>query len=301
LHPTILTVFYPGMENYANEYLENVASQTQKDFRLVIVDDNFSADISDCARSYDLSVEVISSSESPQQNRLRGLEYCYSKGYDCIILSDSDETMYLDRVEKIREFFQSNPGVDVVYNNSIAISAESQFSLNYKEKLQFEDILDFNVLGWGAMNIRHEHIPFILSKKNPAIEVFDWYLALIFLLHHKEVIFLPDVRNYYRAHSDNYVGPVFGIDGRQIMLSLKTKKIIYSEVAAYCHQNGFIDARSKILTRITEIQQISNFINNNSLGDYVKMVQEYFKDAQSVYWWQDVVKLNSLKKIGSET
>ena len=130
----VLTVFYPEMIKYANEYFKCVANQTYSNFTLVLVNDNCPIDVINQVKNFNIKYELLSSSDHPQINRINGIKHCYNKKYDIIISSDSDETMYSNRVEKIINYFVKNPKSEVVYNNSVAHYKKKQFNLFFKKK-----------------------------------------------------------------------------------------------------------------------------------------------------------------------
>ena len=72
-------------------------------------------------------------------------------GFDLIICSDSDETMFADRVEGVKRYFFQRPDQYLLFNNAEASHEGAYFDLNYKSVLCLDDIVDFNVLGYGAM------------------------------------------------------------------------------------------------------------------------------------------------------
>lgn len=300
MRPTVLTVFYPAMRDHAAEYLQCVAGQTMSGIHLLIVDDDYPGDIRSEAAVYDLDPTIIHSSAHHQTNRLRGLQYCLKNDCDPVIISDADETMYPDRVERIINFFQQHPQVRVVYNNSVAEGGQRSFDLHYKEQLKLEDLMDFNVLGFGAMNIRQDHIPFILEHENLEVYAFDWWLALVYLLRHEELQFLPDVKNHYRSHDGNYVGPLLDIEIERIRLGLDTKESIYRELIDYCQQHELPEQATSFRAKLLEIRQIRNFLVEKSLETYADLVREHFKYTRKLYWWQDVVSINQLNT-GSQT
>ena len=291
----ILTVFYPEMVNNYKEYLSCISNQTYKDFTLVIVDDNFPKDTSKLIKKYNLKYHIISSNKHPQLNRIEGLKYCYDQNFDIVIFSDSDETMSHERVGKIFKFFCVNVGVDLVFNNSIAKSDESFFTLFYKEKIELVDILDFNMLGYGAMNCRRSHIPFIIKNINLNIYAFDWWLALIFLIENKNIYFLKDVKNYYRIHENNFVGPALSINEKRVLQSIQTKLVVYKEMLNYCERNGFHSKGFIFKKKYSDTKDLSSYILENGSEGYLKNVKHYFRNFKNIYWWQEALSLKQLK------
>ena len=233
----VLTVMYAEMATFLEEYITCIKDQTFKDFELVVISDQFPMPIKPYMKEAGVNGEVFEYSQSPLKNRLHGLKMCRELGYDIIICSDSDETMCPDRIEKIVAFFSEHPGKEIVYNNSIGVSGDKHFDLFYKDRITLFDIVDFNVLGYGAMNIKTSLVPFICSHQNENVSVFDWWLALVYLLYCESVDFLRGVKNNYRMHPGNFIGPVFDVAEGCVRKGICVKKEIYSELIQYCRQH----------------------------------------------------------------
>jgi len=290
-----LTVMYPGITDFIDEYIECINNQSYKRFDLIIVNDQFPLPIKNYLKDIDVNVKVFEHSETPQKNRLYGLRICRELGYNIIVCSDSDETMFSDRIEKIVAFFSDHPEKNIVYNNSVANLGNKYFDLFYKERLMLRDVLEFNVLGYGALNLRKEIIPLVLKHRNEKVVVFDWWLALVYLLRHKEVNFLKDVKNNYRIHPGNFVGPVLDVNGERIKLGIQVKKRHYSELARYCQENGFEDKVNIFTNQLAKVVEVEKFIADISLDCYIELVKNYFENKEKIYWWEDVVSLDKCK------
>jgi hypothetical protein len=203
--------------------------------------------------------------------------------------------MFVDRIEKIVTFFSEHPEKQIVYNNSVARRGNKYFDLFYKERITLLDVLEFNVLGYGALNLRKDMIPFVLEHRNEQVLVFDWWLALVYLLRYGEVDFLKGVRNNYRAHPGNFVGPVLDIHRERVKLGIRVKKHHYSELVRYCRENGFEDKVSIFTNQLAKVAEVEKFIADTSLDYYIELVKNHFENREKMYWWQDVVSLDKCK------
>lgn len=294
-----LTVIYPGVEDFIEEYLQGIQRQTFKNFDLVVINDRFPLSIEQILKRMNIKVEVFDCFQTPQGNRLHGLKMCRQLGYDIVVCSDADDVMFDDRIERVVTYFLENEDKKIVYNNLVAHSERERFDLFYKEHITLIDILDFNVLGYGALSVKSDLIPFILEHGNENVPVFDWWFALIYLLYHPKVDFLGEVYSRYRMHSDNYAGPVFGITEKRLEQGLYVKKTTYSELTEYCKQNRFAEEERLFKQKSKEIDEIESFIGEHSLSDYYELVETHFSDVPKMFWWQDVVSLNNCNKIKS--
>ena len=294
-----LTVIYPGVEDFIEEYLQSIQRQTFKDFDLVVINDHFPLSIERILKSMNIKAEVFDCFQTPQGNRLHGLKMCQELGYDLVVCSDADDVMFDDRIERIIVYFLENEDKKIVYNNLVEHSGNSCFDLFYKERIMLTDILDFNVLGWSALNVKADLIPFILEHRNEIVPAFDWWIALVYLLHFKKVHFLKNIYSYYRMHTGNYIGPVFGIKEKGVEQGLYVKKMIYSEFVKYCQQNKFTEEGKIFVQKLEEVNEIESFINRHSLSAYSELVKSYLRNKPKMFWWQDVVSLNKFDKIKS--
>ena len=141
----VFTVFYPGMEDFIDEYFQCIVSQTFSKLSVVVVDDDCPVDILNKAQKFKIDLKILPGVNNPQLNRIKGLKYCYDKGYNIVICSDSDEIMKADRVERVVKYFSKNKDKDVVYNNSEISDKGGKFNLNYKSVISINDVIDFNV------------------------------------------------------------------------------------------------------------------------------------------------------------
>jgi len=292
-----LTVVYPGIENFILEYLESIQRQTFKDFDLVVINDHFPLSVEQILKSMHVRAEVFNCSQTPQGNRLHGFNICKELGYDLIVCSDADDVMFNDRIERIVTYFSKNEDSKIVYNNLIGHSASKYFDLLYKECITLTDILDFNVLGYSALSVKADLIPFILKNGNEIVPAFDWWIALVYLLNFKKVDFLKDTHSYYRMHTGNYIGPIFGITTKRLEKGLYVKKTTYSKLIEYCRQNRFADKERLFKQKLNEINEIEDFIREHSFSVYYELVKTYFSDVSKMFWWQDVIPLNKCNEI----
>jgi len=290
-----LTIIYPAMAGFLHEYLQCIQDQTFKDFDLIIINDQFPSEIETPLKKIGIPFYIFPFSNSPQKNRLFGMKTSYEMGYDIVICSDSDETMYPDRIEKNIAYFSRNREKKIVYNNSVGQEDGHYFDLYYKDIIELEDNIDFNVLGYGALNLRRELIPFVLQHANEKVMAFDWWLGLVYLLNSGSVEVLKDARNNYRSHPGNFIGPVFEIQKDNIKKGINVKKILYAEMINYCQKNDFKREVDLFRWKLNEVIEIEGFIKKYSIEYYTELVKQYFKDAKRIYWWQDVVPIRKVR------
>jgi|GEM_PF-4764731 len=294
MRTAVLTVFYPGMQPFIDAYIQCINSQSDQGFEMVIVDDAYPGPISLVKERIQVPCHVIESPFTPQQNRLEGLQECQRLGFDLIICSDSDETMFVDRVEGVKRYFAQRPDQYLLFNNAEASHEGAYFDLNYKSVLCLDDIVDFNVLGYGAMNLRASLVPFLVSLANNRVAVFDWWVALRYLLSEQSVEFRPDIKNHYTVHPDHFVGPALAVSKARIEQSIRVKKSMYTEMHAFCQQSKKEAQADLFLKKSNEIALIETYIDQYSMDSYFDRVKSYLERKDKIYWWQEAVSLSVL-------
>ena len=286
-----LTVFYPGMEAFLADFLESVKTQTCTNFDLLVINDGSSIDKQTIQRNINQKIIWYDFQDTPQKNRIYGLQKCVELDYDAVICADADETMHKYRIKKVTEYLQAHPEVPVVFNNSVAEKGGTKFDLFYKDKIHWKDILDFNVLGYGAMNLQGKGMELIASLENENVQAFDWYAGFIFSLYFNKIHFLKEAVNHYRFHDDNFVGPVFKISQKRVKQALKVKKNLYDNLAVYTVDKGFLEVHKKLNLKLNQLDKTNNFITQNGFDAYFEQVKKALGKETKLYWWQEGILL----------
>lgn len=151
------------IENYFKKSIEGILNQSDKDYQVVIIDDNSPKEIYYLAKKYidelnDKRFIIIRNKKNrgPGYCRNIGIDYAYRTNSPFILYNDSDDISNPKRVETVRKKFQ-NKSVDLVYSTFIPID-ENDKEIDYKELCpSLKNILD------GHKNA--------ISKKNAFIEL----------------------------------------------------------------------------------------------------------------------------------
>ena len=151
------------IENYFKKSIEGILNQSDKDYQVVIIDDNSPKEIYYLAKKYidelnDKRFIIIRNKKNrgPGYCRNIGIDYAYRTNSPFILYNDSDDISNPKRVEMVRKKFQ-NKSVDLVYSTFIPID-ENDKEIDYKELCtSLKNILD------GHKNA--------ISKKNAFIEL----------------------------------------------------------------------------------------------------------------------------------
>ncbi len=282
-----LTVFYPGMESFATDFLNSVAFQSKRNFDLVVVNDGSQIKKETVEAQSGKSVLWYECNESPQKNRIFGLQKCEEQGYERVVCADADETMDARRIEEVETFMNRHSQAPVVFNNSVASAGGKQFDLFYKERITWRDLLDFNMLGYGAMNLQGKGISFFTGLENPRVKAFDWYAGFLMTVFWGAVPFLKTAFNHYRSHADNFVGPVFNVSEAGVRQALEIKGNLYHELYRQMKENGLDEIAAALDQKRVRYSVTMDYIQKHSFQNYFKLVQNEFKHAEKLFWWQE--------------
>ncbi len=291
-----LTVTYPGVDEYLDEFYQSFLDQTNGLADLVIINDGFE-NLEHAIVGYAKQPTLVENvNGSPAENRLSGFQACKEAGYDVIICADADETMDENRIGDIIEYFVTHPEADLVFNNSVFSDKSGSFDLNYKSKVTWRDILDFNVLGYGAMNLRSSLIPFFTLHADVEVDAFDWWLAMVYLLSNDSVDFLPETCNHYRKHEDNFVGPLTDIKSHQIQQALVIKSQFFKHLAHYSYRYQIHKVQGIVQKQLKSLDETNDVIHFIGFDWYSKTVKKYLGTKDQIYWWQHAVLMEELVK-----
>lgn len=202
------TVVYPGALKLFSDFLDSLASQTYSDFDLLVVAEAIPD--ADKQSWFDNFVGKITIVDVPannpiHQNRVKLLEESYSRGYDLLILGDSDDTFDSNRIGRIVDAFDST--FAVFYNQIETLDNEVVFPSLPKITSEV-DILNGNYLGLSntAINLDRLNSDFIESLNQGDTFCFDWYLYARVLYECGLGKLVEGTSTYYRIYGANAAG-----------------------------------------------------------------------------------------------
>jgi len=205
----VLTTIFPMDRCCLDEFLVSLASQTYKEFDLIVVNDGFGSIEHLRLKFPSLRITELISNNTPSKNRELGIKYAKDEGYEIAVFADSDDYFDLDRVEKNLELLESNPVVvnDLSLFDGNGVYEERYFlnRLSEGEVIDIEFIQDKNLFGLSNTAFRLElYSGFDFPDDLIAV---DWYFFSR-ILEEKGcfAIFSSEVQTYYRQHPNNTVG-----------------------------------------------------------------------------------------------
>ena len=272
----LFTVFYPGAEEYVDEFIESVTNQTYKEFDLLIVNDGYTQ--SNLQTQYpQLHIIEIEGNNTISGNRALGINFAIRNSYDILFLCDVDDYISPKRVEICLAALSST---DIVVNDLDIVDANRRiiFKDYFQKSIDNETYIDKdfistkNIFGFSNTALRVSKLTEVEFPKD--LRIVDWYYFTQLLNNGLKAKFIPQSLTEYRQHSGNMIGiSSFTLDGFKNLLRLKIQ-----------HYNYFKDTYPKyaaLLYKMQELaaktdEQLKEIIKDNSLKTPYPL------------WWQNV-------------
>lgn len=266
------TVIYKQAQGFITDFINSVDNQSDKDFDLLIINDNFNQDELVAVKEqihamiHDMNIHVIDLYEqhlSIAGTRIQMLNAAKQMGYDLVIMGDVDDTFASNRVEETKKAYELDKTATFFYNKLVTDSGREVFTEISPKVDSIKQISQGNFIGMSTSAIRLECITedFIQSLNEGDCPVFDWYLFSRILLDIGYGIFVTDTATIYRIYDNNEVGVT-----RDIKKELEVKKVHYANLAK--RYDYFKDLLSKL--EDIDINAISARADHQG------------------YWWSDI-------------
>lgn len=272
----LFTVFYPGAEQYADEFIESVTNQTYKDFDLLMVNDGYS--LSNLQSRYPhLRIIEIEGNNTISGNRAIGINYAIQNSYDTIFLCDVDDYMTPNRVDVS---IAALSDADIVVNDLDIVDANRNliFKDYFQKTIKSETILDSkfieskNIFGFSNTALRVSKLEEVKFPSD--LRIVDWYYFTQLLNDGLKAKFIPQSLTEYRQHSGNMIGiSSFTLDGFKNLLKLKIRHYSYFKDTYH----GYADELSEML----EIAEKSN-------EQLKEIIKKNTSETPYPLWWQNV-------------
>ncbi|SFN77535.1 Glycosyl transferase family 2 [Pseudobutyrivibrio sp. UC1225] len=231
------TVIYKQAREYLEDFLKSLDVQTDKDFDLLLVNDNYSDleldEIQKILDSMTISYRILDISQqrlSIAGTRIEMLGCAKDLGYDLVILGDADDTFSIDRVEKFKNAYKKNRNATFFYNKLVFDNGKDVFNTIPKQIDNIKNISQCNFVGLtsSAINLNSDIITqeFIDSLKESDSPVFDWYLFSRIVLEKGVGVYVEDATSIYRISDNNMVGV-----SRDVKKEYDVKIVHYSNLA----------------------------------------------------------------------
>ena len=266
------TVIYTGAHPYLQALLKSVNNQTNKDFDLLIINDNYSkeeletvkTEINKNINGINIHIEDISDKHlSIAGTRIEMLKTAKSLGYDNIVLVDADDTISPTRMESFIKSFELDKDRVFFYNKFVTETGKDVFKTLPDAVEDIKPIAQANFLGLSNTGIRLTSLnaDFLDSLNEGAVAVFDWYLFSRIIMDIGTGAYVDDAATIYRIYDDNTAGTT-----RDLNKEYDVKTTHYNNLARR------YDYFKQLSAKLSKIDKSTLTLSNNHQG----------------YWWSDI-------------
>lgn len=266
------TVIYKQAHPYLQDLLTSVDNQSDKDFDLLIINDNYTKEeleevetqIQSTVHGINIHIEDISDKHlSIAGTRIEMLKTAKSLGYDNIVLVDADDTISPTRMASYIKSFELDKDRVFFYNKFVTETGKDVFKTLPDAVEDIKPIAQANFLGLSNTGIRLTSLnaDFLDSLNEGAVAVFDWYLFSRIIMDIGTGAYVDNASTIYRIYDDNTAGTT-----RDLNKEYDVKTTHYNNLAKR------YDYFKQLSAKLSKIDKSTLTLSNNHRG----------------YWWSDI-------------
>lgn len=264
------TVVYPKSLIYFNEFIDSLNSQSEKEFELVIINDCVDEIIlSKYLSGLRVKYKVFNyyGEHTPTDLRVDLLKIVKDRGYELLIIGDSDDVFDKDRIAEIKKCFETNTDYTFFYNELLLFNKSKALKDVPLITNRIDQLLEYNYIGLSnsAINLSYVSEEFIESLYGCTSFVFDWYLFSRILCNGGKGRYVEKAITYYRIYENNYAGVS---SERQLEKEFEVKKKHYELMSKY--DSVYSTLWEKLLcvdiSKVVNCSSLSYWWNNIKLG-----------------------------------
>ena len=266
------TVIYKQAHPYLQDLLTSVDNQTNKDFDLLIINDNYTKEeleevekqIQNTVHGINIHIEDISDKQlSIAGTRIEMLKNAKRLGYESLVLVDADDTISSTRMESFIKSFELDKDRVFFYNKFVTETDEDVFKTLPEAVEDIKPIAQANFLGLSNTGIRISCLSddFLDSLNEGAVAVFDWYLFSRIIMDIGTGAYVDNASTIYRIYDDNTAGTT-----RDLNKEYDVKTTHYNNLAKR------YDYFKQLSAKLSKIDKSTLTLSNNHQG----------------YWWSDI-------------
>jgi len=276
-----LSVVYPQALPYLKDVRESALAQTRNDFDVIVVNDGCEKErIREELRG--LNVTILEADGGFTANRLQGIKYAKSQGYNYLLFCDSDDSFTANRFQRTVEEFEESHADIIVCNLNIANEKcepflTSYFSIEIPEDrwIDADFLKDKNIFGMSNTAIRLDAL--IEDIQIPETPIVDWLLFTTLILKGLKAKYITDSMVNYRQYSSNMIG------------------INRFDVVIFKRLAGLKLNHYRLLIEIgynqyEQLRQESESLQNLSDDEIQCIVKRELSIHQQPLWWQIIKK-----------
>ncbi|MBE5915226.1 MAG: glycosyltransferase family 2 protein [Pseudobutyrivibrio ruminis] len=231
------TVIYKQAHAYLQDYVKSVDNQTDRDFTLLIINDNYTkAELAEIekeivANTRGISIQIIDLYDkhlSIAETRIEMIRQAKRLKVDLLIMGDADDTFSKDRVASYKKAYELDKQSVFFYNKLVTDKGDEVFKTIPTSTTDVKAISQGNYIGLSTSGIRMNKITeeFLDSLAEGDTPVFDWYLFSRILTDIGSGSLVPDAYTIYRIYDANMAGT-----GRDLKKEYDIKTIHYNNLA----------------------------------------------------------------------
>ena len=266
------TVIYKQAHPYLQALIKSVDNQTNKDFDLLIINDNYSkeeleavkTEINKNINGINIHIEDISDKQlSIAGTRIEMLKTAKRLGYESLVLVDADDTISPTRMESFIKSFELDKDRVFFYNKFVTETGKDVFKTLPEAVEDIKPIAQANFLGLSNTGIRISCLSddFLDSLNEGAVAVFDWYLFSRIIMDIGTGAYVDNAATIYRIYDDNTAGTT-----RDLNKEYDVKTTHYNNLAKR------YDYFKQLSAKLSKIDKSTLTLSNNHQG----------------YWWSDI-------------
>jgi hypothetical protein len=291
----VFSVLYPGVtDEIVRDYVRSIEAQTDSGFDWLMINDHAPAAQMDLFPSAVTWIQIRTPT-SFGHIRERGVAFGIEQGYDAVIFSDVDDYYSSNRVAATKAALS---GADFVFTELQVVEWNGRLMhANLLQTLhaparpsRLEDILDYNFIGLSHSGARTSALRCLEMPEG--IEVVDWWIFSVLLLHGHRGAFIPSSDTFYRQSDQNYVGVFNPLTPERLLRGIAAKLNHYGALADHCRAHGMGDLAGQLAAKHEEMQSLERRVGDpDFLAAYIRVVNDNFR---SIYrgWWSEILPLD---------
>lgn len=287
MNTAIFSVVYPSAASFLPEFLSSLADQTDKDFKIFLINDGLS-NVKRFLDKFDLSIHLRNAAGSPTALRKEGIQWVIDEGADVIVFADSDDYFAENRIEISKKMLND---FDIVCNELIMVGEKYRRPvpmigqrLKDRERIGVRHLISANCMGLSNTAVRGDKIAINLSHIPEDLVACDWALFAFCLHTEAKAIYTKKTETYYRQHKNNVACP-HSFTKEQIMQGVRVKRDHYRLLSKFY---------SEYKTLATIFEQLFDQLQSN-----VSLKRRYCQAVQAQtapfpLWWEHIKPLEEL-------
>ena len=294
----LMTVVYPGVEMYLDDYFSSVCIQSNHNFDLLIIADN--CEVCEVPKIPGKVLKLYNSEDkSLSLIRFEGIRYAIENNYDNLIFSDCDDYFSDNRIDQTINVLNS---YDFISNEICLVNEDKTLiNTNYMSDIltkytfdSYNDIIDFNIFGLSNTGFKLELFNGLPIPDE--ILAADWWIFTLLLLNGAKGKFVKEAITFYRQTNNNLVGMNKLLDKRRLLFGIKVKTLHYSNVLKYCIDNNLEFAVEDYSEKLEEMEDLAVALKDEQfMQSYIETVNNNIKQINKG-WWSEIIPLKVWNK-----